>query len=56
MDEDTLVEIAYYAFSEQGPPDPVLDFEWPCRKNAFLTEGSLYRERRYDSQLALPHV
>ena len=27
VDEDTLVEIASYAFSEQGPPDPVLDFE-----------------------------
>ena len=27
VDEDTLVEIASYAFSEKGPPDPVLDFE-----------------------------
>ena len=27
VDEDTLVEIASYAFSEEGPPNPVLDFE-----------------------------
>ncbi len=27
IDEDTLVEIASYAFSEEGLPNPVLDFE-----------------------------
>ena len=27
VDEDTLVEIASYAFSEEGPANPVLDFE-----------------------------
>ena len=27
VDEDTLVEIASYAFSEEGSPNPVLDFE-----------------------------
>ena len=27
VDEDTLVEIAFYSFSEEGPANPVLDFE-----------------------------
>ena len=28
VDEDTLVEIASYAFSEEVPANPVIDFEW----------------------------